>query len=145
MSSPSESEVRAAIETIRTSYSYDPPSRWLASHQLLRSLRITLDERIKPYRWITIVGSILGIAVLIALIWSLFEFGPVWWGDNPLVSTTAVSTAFLLPTGIMSASKHLERALATRRHPLMKLKDAIDAVATRFEDKYVAAASSVRS
>lgn len=144
MSDPTEREVRDAIETIQSSYSYDPPSRWLEAHTLLRSLRLRLQDQFRPYARIARVGWWVGVGTLVGLGWALLvdRYNLLTRLSDAFGSTVAFGLfmlAIAAPSLIIDASSGLARWLATRRYPLMKLKDAVDASAVRFEDKYSAA------
>lgn len=135
---PTVQQVREAIETIRSSYSYDPPERWVRAHQLLRTLRVSLQDQFRPYRWIETLGIVAAFVVLFAIaLVSTVALVPLFdW--NVLLATVIYATAFSIPGAIIAGSSRLARLLASRRNPIMRLKVEVDHVATRFEDRYAA-------
>jgi hypothetical protein len=135
-SAPSQQQVSDAIETIWTFYSYDPPSRWLNAHILLRSLRRAQKDQLKPYRWIETTGVVLGLGALLAALWFLFLGAHIWTTWHPLQSSLVLATFVSAPGWIIAGGARLARAAARRRYPLIKLEDAIERAASRFEDRY---------
>lgn len=135
---PTAQQVRDAIEVIRSSYTYDPPERWVNAHQLLRALRLALHEQLRPYRWIEIMGLVVAFVALLALIWGGTVAFLALSSRNVLMAAIVYATATLIPGAIIPGSRQLSRLVASRRHPLMALKDEVDLAAKRFEDRYAA-------
>ena len=131
-------QVRDAIEVIRSSYSYDPPERWADAHQLLRALKMSLQEQLRPYRWIEMVGLAAGLAALVAMFWGIVVASETLLAGNLLVAAIVYATATMIPGAIISGSSSLSRFVASRRYPLMSLKSEVDLAAKRFEDRYAA-------
>jgi hypothetical protein len=49
MSLKNPGEVLAAVETLETSYSYEP-ARWMEAYRELRSLETEFEQQLRPYR-----------------------------------------------------------------------------------------------
>lgn len=144
ISTPTEKEVREALETIATSYSYDPPERWLSAHMMLRELRLTLQQQLKPYLWIQNVGLVLSFAPLVGGIWLMMHSlqDATFRYAEYIIGLAAVTA---LPGAIAQGGAWLARTIAARRHPLVRLSDSVAGAAERFENRYVEAASKRRS
>jgi hypothetical protein len=126
--------VNAAVETLDTSFLYDPPSRWMDSYRSLRVVDEKLKRQIKPYLWVYWFCLALAFALFAFLVaWSFSELvaDPVIVDSmlhNPIFAATAWSApAWLGPLGYW-----LSLRLAARRHPLVLLKSRIVAATRRF-------------
>ncbi len=128
----SPQEVQSAIETIETSYSYEP-ERWMPSYAALRALQHELHTQLKPYEWISSTFLVLGIAALIGVLILLFSNDLLLSGGNVLLGSIVYATLLSAPAAIMSFRSWLRLRVAARRYPLLVFKSRIEAATQRHE------------
>ncbi|MEQ1492996.1 MAG: hypothetical protein ABL932_20830 [Terricaulis sp.] len=122
-------EVRAALDIMHDSYSYEP-SRWMPSYEALRVLEHEMREQMKPYEWIRALFGWLGISALLIGIAVLalsdpFSSRSIW------LDALAFGAVFLIPSSIMSFGGWLTVRIAARRHPLVVFKSRVETATRR--------------
>jgi hypothetical protein len=126
----SAEEVRAALETIGTSYSYEP-DRWMPSYEKLRALQHEQREQLKPYIWIRTLFICLGFAFVGLALW----FTSSHHDDNVLIDTLYGGLPFAA-VALMPFGNWLMFRVAARRHPLLIFKDYVEAATRRTPQPY---------
>lgn len=134
MSSLTKTQIEAALETLNTSYTYDPPSRWMASYSELRGLHHEMDEWLRPYSWIVWACFALGLAGLAFQFMRSSTIEAALPTDNFLINAIIYTTAWSIPVALMTGGYWLALTVAARRHPLLKFKTRVEAATRRFHD-----------
>lgn len=134
MTSPSATQVQAALETLDTSYTYDPPNRWMESYRTLRRLHNEMDEWLRPYAWIVRVCFALALACFAFLAIRAFSdpIGAMLPTDNVLLNSILNATAWSVPIVLMTFGPWLSLKIAARRFPLLNFKARIEEATMRF-------------
>lgn len=123
---PSRADVVAAIDTLMSSFRYDPKERWLGAYTMLARLRDDLRRAMRPYG---VARLLVGVTVL--PIWALGYWHlisqptfPLWW-----------FWALLVFAGLPSAIAGVVlNARARRRHPLLHLQREIEEACKYFDE-----------
>jgi hypothetical protein len=125
MTKPTLAQVVADIETVRTSFSYDPPQRWNDAYNRLCALRTQLKEAQKAHRWLVLVGTGVFVACVFMMLNLLLTHRvsePIWtWNLLVMVSVPSALTA-------------LCKFLAERREPLLKRLPDIEGACRKFDE-----------
>jgi hypothetical protein len=121
-------EIQAAIDTVRSSFSYDNPDRWTAAYDSLQPVRAQLRDASTVYAWIPLSALGVFFVALAAgflgwLLGSGFSSDPSWLYAAPLLAF-----GVLLPS-----AQWLSDFLAKRREPLLELRDEIENACRPFD------------
>ncbi len=130
-------DVRAAIETIETSYSYES-DRWMPSYQALCTLEHEMRAQLKPYAWISALFLLLGVVTFLALIGLLSSNFYRLVGDLVFVDYSLFNVALYLgftiaPGAIIWLGPWLTLRVAARQHPLLVFKPRVEAAISRYQ------------
>jgi hypothetical protein len=134
MNTMSAIQVQVALETLDTSYTYDPPNRWMASYRALRQLHNEMDEWLRLYAWIMLVCFALGLACFVLLAFRAFSspIGAMLPTNSVLLDSIFNAGAWSLPIGLMIFGPWLSLKIAARRFPLLSFKARIEEATKRF-------------
>lgn len=126
MTKLTKAEIETAIETLTSAYTYDPPETWLSAFEQLSQVRIYLNDAQRSFRWVGLLGVLVGAGSAIVLFASLTNldngFGPAWMA--------ALVTMVIAP----DLSFAFSRWLAERREPLLKLRDGVHGALAKFRE-----------
>jgi hypothetical protein len=126
MSNMSVAQVEAAIETLETSYSYEP-SRWMGTYQALRAVEEDFKQQLKPYQWIGGLLGWLSLAWYVVIVWMLSRpAGSPEFTESVWLNTLVYVTVMFLPAWLIVLGRWLTIRLAARRHPLLLFKSRIE-------------------
>ncbi len=117
-------EVESAIEVLTSSYTYDPPERWHSAFERLVTVRLYLAEVQRSFRWIGLLGVLVGVGSGVAL----FAMLPTL-ADGPVSLYLALLATMLIAPEMLWS---LSRRLAERREPLVKLNHKVNAALAKF-------------
>jgi hypothetical protein len=125
MTSLSLREIEAAIDTLQSSFSYDPPERWRSAYDALREVRSELRTARKPYAWLYLLGFALTIGAALTALGAFFAISPhnaAWLAIAALVLPIPEATSWLVTT------------LARRKHPALRYQANIESVCRPLDD-----------
>lgn len=132
MTLATKADVLAAVETLKTSYSYERDP-WLGAYVALREVEREFDAQLKPYDW---MGNVYLLAVLGSGI-ALLAWGATRIAADPIIPNVWLDSALgatliYIPAGIIWLGGRLRLRLASRRHPMLLLKSEIENSLDRF-------------
>ena len=133
MSLQNHEQVRAAVETLETSYSYEP-ARWMDAYRDLRALEREFEQQLKPHSWIAKLFGIFGLVWFVVMI--VLSFGHI--GGDPMLSGNVwlnslfSTTLWFAPVMLIGFGRWLTLQVAARHHPLLLHKSRIEEATHRF-------------
>jgi hypothetical protein len=129
-----QQQIDAAIETLQSSFSYDPPERWRAALETVQPLRQELRLARRPFAWLHIV-ALVSIVVLFAFYIYRMTVAPGAIGWATLAAMLVVP----------SALSGLANFLTLRQTPLLKLQGKIESVCRKFDEHLASGTPHVAS
>jgi len=119
---PSPADVESYVETLETSYTYDPPERWRHAYDQLDALRPRFQAARARYAWLSLASlSILLAAAVVLLSGAVSPFE--MWPQYASMALLFVPIVF----------EHFATLLARRREPLLRYESQIDAACGKFD------------